>query len=124
MTAATKTTPDEKAREAHAVVHAALTALRGPVTYRGRQVIGSACRDTDDALEIYALLASRAMHWEAVYPELSASADPDAEALEKAADEAENAADALIRAIAAHCGPVTADEIEAAVNWAAEGGRG
>jgi hypothetical protein len=59
-----------------------------------------------DALEACEELDSGALHWEAVYPHLGDEADPDGEALRKAAEEVEAAAGDLIQAVAEHCGEV------------------
>ena len=79
MTAATATTHADIAAKAHAVLAAALPVVR-------------AVLNLDAALDNYTALASGVIGWEAVYPDLAASPDPDGEALEMAAAEAEECA--------------------------------
>jgi hypothetical protein len=98
----TAITPAARIAEAHAVLHAAISPdwlESGP----GHEAITSAAGALSDALEVYELIDGDALHWDAVWPHLRDEADPDGEALRKAADEAASAAGDLIAAIAAHC---------------------
>jgi hypothetical protein len=104
---AAQITPAAAAEEAHAVLHVAL-GLTWPDDREARRAVGRAVWDLHDALEIWALLTSGGLHWEAEYPHLSVTADPDSEALAKAAGEAQDAARMLVRLLAEHCWPEVA----------------
>jgi len=91
-------------QEAHAALHMAME-VPEPRPLK----LAAALAVLGDALDIYAELAGADLHWENVYPHLADEADPDGEALRKAAEEAEAAAEDLIKAMAAHCG--TEDEM-------------
>jgi hypothetical protein len=94
-------TPAAVVREAHAVLHLAMEAP-------GCEAVDVAKVALGDALETYQELDGNGLHWETVYPHLGDEADPDDTALRMAAEEAESAAEDLIKVMAAHCG--TEDE--------------
>lgn len=77
----------------------------------GREAIAAAALDLDTALDLYGALADGSVHWEQAYAHLSAEADPDGAALEKAAEEAASAMAALLTVLAAFCGTEVADEM-------------
>jgi phage terminase large subunit GpA-like protein len=104
-------TPAVVVREAHAVLHAAMR-LEWPAHGPALKAVASAVVDLGDALEVYRALDGDALHWDAVWPHLRDEADPDGEALRKAADEAASAADDLTAIIAAHCGTRIEDEMK------------
>jgi hypothetical protein len=86
----------ETVREGHAVLHLAMDA---PAC----EAVSAAMVALGDALDIYTELDGDGLHWEQVYPELMGGRDPDwalDEALRKAADEVDAAAEDLIKAIA------------------------
>jgi hypothetical protein len=103
-------TPAAVVREAHAVLHLAIEAPWAC------EAVQAAAVSLGDALETYAELDGNGLHWECVYPHLGDEADPDDTALRMAAEEAESAADDLIRVMAAHCG--TEDETKNAAGEA------
>ncbi len=96
MTAAAAGTAQDTIRFAGAVLHEAL-ALPGPQ----RRAVCAEMDALDRALEDHCLIAAGKTSWEAFYPELISEPDPHEAALEKAAAEAGDCAEALIRAIAA-----------------------
>lgn len=100
MNAATLS-PVETAREAHAVLHLAMA-------MPSCDALDAVMVALDDALDTYAELDGNGLHWENVYPHLRDEADPDGEALRKAAEEVDAAAGDLIEVMAAHSG--TEDE--------------
>ena len=105
MSAAAKVmdTPAQQAREGHAVLHVAM-GTRWPAEGPGLLAVAGAVIAVQGALEVYAELDSDGLHWENVYPHLSGEADPDTEALRKAAEEVEAATGDLVKALAANCG--------------------
>jgi len=99
---ATTVTPAETVREGHAVLHLAMEVQAcGPVA--------AAAVSLGDALDIYQALDADGLHWEQVWPHLRDEADPDGEALRKAAEEVEAATEDLIKVMATH--RVTEDEM-------------
>ena len=114
MTAATVTGHAALAAEAHTVLRVVLE-MPWPQDRRTRRAIGTAAIDLDDALSIYTALADGTVHWEAAYHELRDSADPEGDALDKAAGEADLAARSLITAVAACCGTQAADALTAVI---------
>jgi hypothetical protein len=109
------------AAAAHRVLDATL-AVAGQWT--GSAVVGQACAVLDGAIDEFTALDTEAVHWEAVYPHLRDEADPLAEALRKAAEEADALARALLVAIAATSGQELADAIkDAAITGGTDGGR-
>ena len=94
--------------EAHAALHLAVAA-DWPKERVAREALFSAVVSLGCALDTYAELDSRALHWEVVYPHLRDAADPEEEAAGKAAEEVAAAAEDLITIMAAHCG--TEDEV-------------
>lgn len=99
MTAAT-ITPQQMAQEAHAVLH---EAMRMPA--RMLLAPGALCDAflaLHDALEAYGAIHAGAWHWESAYPHLREEnvAEPESEALRKAAEEAAAAAEHLIAVMA------------------------
>lgn len=93
----------EMLREAHAALHMAME-----MGVHVREALRAEFTSLGDALKTYQELDGNALHWEVIFPHLSDEADPDGEALRKAADEVEAAAEDLIRVMAAYCG--TEDE--------------
>jgi len=93
----------EMVQQAHAALHMA-GAVRLPRDKTDREALFSAVVILGDALEAYAELDSRALHWEVAYPHLRDEADPEDEATRKAAEEVTSAAEDLIRIMAANCG--------------------
>jgi hypothetical protein len=114
----TRRSPQDMASAAHRVLDATL-AVAGQWT--GSAVVGQACAVLDGAIDEFTALDTDAVHWEAVYPFLRDEADPHAEALRKAAEEADALSRALLVAIAVTCGQHVADGIKLA---AIEGGTG
>jgi hypothetical protein len=84
-------------REAHAVLHLAMEAPGRAKT--ATQIIALA-----GWLDAYAELDAGEVPGDWAFPELRDDADPDGEALRKAAREVEAAAGDLVKAMAAHCG--------------------
>jgi hypothetical protein len=89
----------EMLREAHAALHMA-TEMPEPRTW----ALDAAIDGLGDALGLYGEFVSDGLHWECAYPHLRDEADPDGEALRKAAEEVGAAAEDLIKVMAAHCG--------------------
>lgn len=114
MTAARIVTvpPSVTATRAHAVLDAVLR-MNWPAGRKARRAIGGASVDLDAALDTYGSIAGGVAHWEAVYPHLSVTADPEGEALMMAAAEAGDCARSLTAAVAAHCGTEAAAELTA-----------
>ena len=115
MTASTapvlaRRSPEDVAAGAQAILHAALHHL--PAGLRERSVVVAEVVRLDEALDEHGALEHGDVHWEAVYPWLSATEDPHAEALMMAACEAEDRARALVATIAAICGTEVADGIK------------
>lgn len=83
-------------REAHAVLHLAAGVPSCDAVRLAAALAG--------ALEAYEGLDPGALRWEPAWPRLRDEADPDGEALRKAALEVEAAAEDLVKVMAAHCG--------------------
>lgn len=98
------------AARAHRVLDAA-TRMHAQWPAEGRDAIGAAALDLDMALDLYGALADGSVHWEQAYAHLSAEADPDGAALEKAVEEAAFAMAALLTVTAVFCGTDVADEM-------------
>lgn len=96
-------TPAAIAAEARTVLHTVLPLLEAMPVPAVFPVIAAAW-NLDRALNGYEALASGRIHWTSVSDVLSAGPEPEYDALMKAAQEADDAADALVRAIAAHGG--------------------
>lgn len=96
-------TRTETVQQAHAALHMA-AAVQLPRDKQAREDLFSAVVSLGCALDTYAELDSRALHWEVVYPHLRDEADPEDEAARKAAEEVGAAAGDLIRVMAANCG--------------------
>jgi hypothetical protein len=97
----------EMVRQAHAALHMA-GGVGLPRDKADRELLFSAVVILGDALEAYAGLDSRALHWEVACPHLRDEAGPEDEAARKAAEEVASAAEDLIKVMAAKCG--TEDE--------------
>lgn len=106
---ARRRSPQDTAGRAHRVLDAAL----GVAGEWGHcHAAAKAATALNLALEEYGLLERGDVHWESAYPHLRDVADPDGEALEKAAEEAALAAAILLMTIAATCGRELADDIK------------
>jgi hypothetical protein len=94
--------------EAHAALHMAME--RADQALFAAEIIALA-----DALETYKAIDGYALHWEAVWPELRETADPDEAALIKAAEDAAAAAADLIAALAAMGGTEDTEQLAVGV---------
>ena len=108
--------PEDTVAGAHRLLHATLAVADKWVA---SDIVGCACAVLDGALDVFTAIRSGAVHWEAFYPHLAGEADPHAEALERAAEETDALARALLLAIAVACGTELADAIK---DTAADGG--